>query len=461
MTWSSFATRSLSFVFVLPLLLRNFGSSELAVWYIFATLASLQILAEIGFGATFVRFVAYSHSHTEHETVSTQVHITDAGSKNLPLAEVIGTMNKLYWGLTILLAVSLAIGGTLALQKPLKDISNRAAGWTAWAIVFGSTLVAFRGNFYSTWLQGTNQIATLRRWETLISIASIASSIVVLKTGNGLLPLVAANQFWACVGVVTTGFLAHSAYHGQLRTLCRGPFSRPVFHVVWPSAWRSALGVFMSQGVTQISGLVYAQVGASRDVAMYLLAVRLQQTLASMANAPFYSKIPTLARLWSAGDKGAIVQIARKAMSMTLWAFILPIAFLGLFGPLIFKLLESKTPFPSNMIWGLMAAAGLVERYGAMHLQLFSLSNTIVWHIANGVTGIIFVVTAAFLFPILHAPAIPLAMLCANLGFYAWYCSRLSHQLFDLDFRGFDLATVTGPAFFLLCYIVAIASKLI
>lgn len=216
----------------------------------------------------------------------------------------------------------------------------------------------------------------------------------------------------------------------------------------------------MSQGVTQMSGLVYAQIGASRDVAMYLLAVRLQQTLASMANAPFYSKIPTLARLWSKGEIDVIVQIARKAMSMTLWAFTLPIVFLGLLGPLILKLLESKTPFPSNEIWGLMAAAGFVERYGAMHLQLFSLSNKIVWHIANGITGVIFIVAAWLLFPIFYAPAIPLAMLCANIGFYAWYCSSLSHRMFTLKWPAFDLAVVRGPAIAFGLYLICVAMGL-
>lgn len=460
MTWASFATRSISFVFVLPLLLRSFPPGDLAVWYIFATLASLQILAEIGFGSTFVRFVAYAHSKSDARVETTEQTESPTEKSQTPeIAEVVGTMNRLYWWLTVLLAFFLAIGGTLILRRPLQEITNPPAGWIAWMIVYATTLVVFRGNYYSTWLQGTNQIAILRRWETLISLASISSSIIIIKTGHGLLPLVAATQLWACAGVITTAFLATTVLQGRLRRLSGEPFSKNVFNVVWPSAWRSALGIFMSQGVTQFSGLLYAQVGSSKDVAAYLLAVRLQQTLASMANAPFYSKIPTLARLWLQRDNESIVRIARRSMAMALWAFTVPMVILGFVGPFLFHLLQSKTPFPPGIIWGLLGAAGLTERYGAMHLQLFSLSNKIVWHIANGVTGGLFVLISWIAFPFFYVTAIPFGMVCANLGFYSWYCSRLSHRMFRLKWPAFDLSISGGPILLLAAYFLYINSN--
>ncbi len=445
-TWASFATRSLTFVVVLPLLLRKFSPEELTIWYLFATLTSLHLLAESGFGSTFVRMIAYAMSGASDLQAAmagrggTQAHCNLA-----LLGRIVGTMRTIYRRLTLLLAVLLGVGGTWALVRPLAALPDPRAGWIGWGLVYANTLLVFQGNFFSTWLQGTNQIAVLRRWETFTSLGSICTSFLLLKIGAGLLPLVAATQVWATLGVARNAWLAFRALDGRLQTFRDTRYCPDVFGTVWPSAWRAGVGVLMSFGVTQSTGLVYAQMGRSQDVASYLLALRLQQMIVAMSNAPFYSKLPQFARWWAEGAREKLLPSARRAMCLTLWAFVLPLVVLGLTGQWLLSHIGSQTPFPNSWIWWLLALAGFAERCGAMHLQLYSLSNRILWHVANGVTGLITIITALTLWPRFEIMSAVIGLAAGYALFYWPYSGWKSHHQFRTRFLAFDAPIILPP----------------
>jgi O-antigen/teichoic acid export membrane protein len=457
-TWTSFATRSLTFVIVLPLLLRRFSPEELTVWYLFATLTSLQMLAELGFGTAFVRVIAYAMGGAPSLSAAMAGSGSSSEGPNVELlGQIVGTMRAIYWRLTLLLGMLLGLGGTWVLLRPLAALPEPHVGWISWVLIYANTLLVFQGNAFSNWLQGTNQIAVLRRWETITSLGAILTSFILLNSGAGLLSLVTATQVWGAMGVARNVWLAFQVLDGRLRTLWLGPYSTDVFGIVWPSAWRAGIGVAMSQGVTQCSGLIYAQLGQSQSVASYLLALRLQVTLAAMANAPFASKLPLFARWWAEGAKDRIVATTLRAMRLTLWSVVVPLVGLGLLGPWLLKWIGSRTPFPDTWIWWTLGGAIFAERFGAMHLQLFSLGNRIVWHVANGVTGGIAVCSAAVMFSQLGVTALPLGLLLGNVLFYCPYAVRLSHRQFHFGPKRLEIETVL-PSLLLLLLAILFAS---
>jgi hypothetical protein len=56
-------------------------------------------------------------------------------------------------------------------------------------------------------LQGLNEIALVRRWEAITSIAAVLTSFAVLLLGGRLLVLVAATQVWSALGALRNRFL--------------------------------------------------------------------------------------------------------------------------------------------------------------------------------------------------------------------------------------------------------------
>ncbi|MEI6343565.1 MAG: hypothetical protein WCR07_16550 [Verrucomicrobiota bacterium] len=455
-TWASLATRSLTFVIVLPLLLRRFSPEELTIWYLLATVSSLQFLVELGFGPTFVRLIAYAMSGARSVESAMSGEGGRLGRPNLDLlGGVVGTMRSTYLRLTLVWAVLVSVGGTLSLVRPMAALPHPRLGWTCWLGVCIASCAVLYGNLFSAWLQGTKQIAPLRRWETIMSLGSILTNFLLLICGAGLLPLVAATQWWALMGLMRNLWLAFNEEGVSIRALWRIPYSTHVFASVWPSAWRLGLSVAMSQGLTQCSGLLYAQFGNARDVASYLLALRIQGTLTAISNAPFASKIPLFAQWWAEGSRDQIVRVARRSLSLTLWSLSLSLVLLAFLGPFTMELLESHTSFPPGVVWWSLAASNMAERYGAVHVQLQNLSNRVTAHFVNGATGLVVLGTAAPLFGFMGMNSVPVGMALGYVGVYAPLAAYLSRRQIGLSWSKFDLPAALPPAAFLALGIVS------
>lgn len=456
MTWASFAVRTLALVVVLPLALRLFDPALMALWQVFMVLVSLQMLADMGFNGVFTRLVAYAMGGATALGANRPSVNQNAAANWALIGRLAGSMrclyNRLAWGWGAVLAT----GGTCALLNLVKSLDGemQSPAWLAWLLILVTTVVAFRANAFSALLQGTNQVALLRRWEALFGLAGIVSGVLALVCGGGLVALVAANQFWVVMSAWRSRALARQILRAHLPVWPAARIDAEVWEASWGAAWRAGLGIAMSFGVVQLSSLLYAQGSDPAAIASYLLALRLMQAISQISQAPFYSKLPLLARQWAQGNVAGMVRLAGRGMALAYWACVLPVLLLGRAGPWLLELIGSQTAFPDSRLWALLGTAFLLERYGAMHLQLYSTTNHIVWHIANGVSGAIFLVVAALAYPQLGVLAFPLGLLAGSIGFYGWYSARLSHRAFRLPWPQFDLRTVGAPAACLLLFLI-------
>ena len=116
----------------------------------------------------------------------------------------------------------------------------------------------------------------------------------------------------------------------------------------------------------------------------------------------------------------------------------------------------SNIIFVSPLLWVLMGYAFFAERYGAMHLQLYSVTNHIIWHIVNGISGLIYIFVSFLLFPFINIYAFPLGILIGYLSFYCWYSAKRSYGVFNLNFVNFESHTVLKPFIVLSTYSLAV-----
>jgi len=336
--------------------------------------------------------------------------------------------------------------------RPISAMTDSTGGWIAWGVILVTSTFALIGNTYNSYLQGINQIALLRRWEILTSLGAIGTSLVVLLAGGGLLGLVVANQGWLILNILRNYWLCLKVEGGRFQNFTGQKIDRAVFESVWPSAWRSGLGVFMGYGLVQISGIIYAQFGTASGVASYLLALRLMQMVSQFSQAPFYSKLPLLARLRSEGNLEKQIQVAKRGMTLAYWTYVLGFIGLGLLATPLLRLIGSNAKFVNPLLWGVMGLSMFAERYGGMHIQLYSTTNHIIWHIANGVAGLIYFVVALALFHLIGVYAFPVGTLVSYLGFYCWYSAIHSYRTFGLKFWGFEKFTMLPSLLILLLF---------
>ena len=466
-TWASFGVRSLSLVIILPLVLRRFTPEEMTLWQVFATLIGLQILADLGFGTTFARLIAYAMGGASslcHGEMAAPL----AASKNEPnwalMGRISSTMRAIYRRLSLLLLACLLFVGTWFVAQPISAtnasrdncftgiFTHVEQGWLAWAFVVLTSVVTLCYNGYSAYLQGTNHIALLRRWETFFGLGTIISCWGVLLMNGGVLGLVATNQLWALASIWRNRSISGKVGGGRWGGFPSPVINDDVFAAAWPQAWRSAMGMFATTGFVIFSGLIYAQTGDSVAIASYLLGLRLVQTVNQLAQAPFYSKVPLLTQLWTQGNADGMRMLAERGMSLAFWSFVVPFIVLGVFGPSLLALIGSQTPFPNPGLWLLLGFAFYIERYGAMHLQWYSITGDIRWHVANGITGCLFCAIAAVLYPLIDVYALPLAMLLGYIGFYSWYSARYTYRTFHLHWPKYDINTAGWPSVLMIAF---------
>ena len=456
MTWGSFATRSLSLIVVLPLVLNRLSTPEIALWYLFSTIIGLQLLADVGFSPTFSRVIAYgmgglnSFDLKDLRKIKQSASLAEANWETIE--KICSTMRAIYLRLTVISIFLLVTIGTWAMFRPMSKMSDARWGWAAWAVILITSGFTLFGNSYSSYLQGINQIALLRRWEILTSLGSIGTSLIVLLAGGGLLGLVIANQGWLILNILRNYWLCLKVEDGRFQNFTGQKINVVVFEAVWPSAWRSGLGVFMGYGLVQLSGVIYAQFGTASGVASYLLALRLMQMISQFSQAPFYSKLPLLARLRSEGNLENQIQVAKRAMTLAYWTYVTGFIGLGLLATPLLRLIGSNAEFVSPLLWGVMGLSMFAERYGAMHIQLYSTTNHIIWHTANGVAGLIYLAVALTLFNRIGVYAFPVGTLAGYLGFYCWYSAIYSYKTFGLKFWNFEKNTSFFPLILMILF---------
>lgn len=454
-TWGSLIVRSLSVVVVLPLVLTHFSTEEIILWYLFATMMSLQLIADMGFGITFARVIAYAMGGADSLEGYMSIHKAAAsGTPNWEtLTKLCSTMNRIYLRIALIWLLLLAGIGTWFVLKPIgQNQGHLQEGWMAWIIVILTSTVRMYGNQYTAYLIGSNRISLLRRWETLIWLISIVANTAVLLFGGGLLELVIATQSL----MVANTFINCWLFRISAREFLRSPevkkFDRKVFLEIWPNAWRSGLGTIVGTGLLASTGIFYAQVGSKESVAAYLLALYLIRAVNQFSQAPFYTKIPVLSRLRVEGLLEKQQRLAARGMRWSFCTLVVGIVVLGVFVPPLLKCVGSNVNFVSLGLWALMGMAAFFERYGAMHVQLYTTTNHIIIHIANGVSGLFFIVAVALSYKFLGIYTFPISHIVSNLAFYDWYAAKHSYDAFHLRFWDFERRTTLVPLAILLLY---------
>lgn len=447
-SWGSIGMRMLSLILVLPIVLREFPAADIAVWQLFSTIITIQLLLDFGLAPTFSRLISYSNGGAgisdfkriqngdPREQASPKVNESD-------ITEIYGTLKWVYARFGILILTLTATAGTFALDTSINQMENPKQGWTAWIVLLLTAIPAIWVNASAAAIQGLNAIAVLRRWEMLTALCQIATSFSVVLLGGTLLHLVLATQAWVLFSLWRNLGILYKL-KPALRN-CKSRRNRELVRTLWPATWKSGAGIIMSQGIIQMSGLVYSQIAPASSVASYLLALRVITTISQISSVPFYTKIPTLASLLAKQDNREITRIAQKGMFVSSWVYFVGVTLCGATAGALLEIIGSKISFVDSLTWALIAIAFLIERIGAMHIQLYSITNNIIWHIANGITGATTIILSFILYQNIGIIALPLAMIISYIALYVPIAMTKSSSTFRFRVISFEIKA-NGPA---------------
>jgi hypothetical protein len=457
MTWGSFLVRSISLIVLLPLILTRLDPIDVAVWYLFATVITLQMLVDLGFTPTFTRIVAYGYTGLTCQQLAHVESMSKEERREEPnwdtVSQVYATMKVVYRLLSLLVLLLGATLGSWAVARLIGESASPSTAWFAWAVLLVTTVFSFYGNVYAALLQGLNKVALVQRWRMATGVASTLSAVAVLAVGGQLLELVIAQQLWIVVNIFVNRHLVNRVLDAEAESVAPSKLNADVWDVVWKPAWRSGLGVAANVGLIQLSGVFYSQVAAPNEVARYLIGLQLVRFLSNFSQVPFYSVLPRFAAMYASGNIDKLRADVQAAMLKVYWLFVCGLVVGDMFGSFFFDLIGSNIQFPEKEIWWLLGFGLLFERFGAMHLQVFSLSNKIVWHIANGMAGAVMLIVGIGLYPTVGVVAFPWAILIAYSCVYSPYCSTRSYRIFGTSCYVFERKIFAPPLIMGLLYV--------
>ncbi|MDB5037070.1 MAG: rane protein involved in the export of O-antigen and teichoic acid [Bacteriovoracaceae bacterium] len=445
--WIAIGVRFANVAFIWPLALRAFSEVEVAIWGVFGVVAGLQVIIDNAFSDTFVRIIAYARG-------SPGTPLTETSSERL--ATLSGTMVRTYAALTIIFLFILAVFGTWSVKHSISLYSGNTEGlWIAWLATILGCITIVWANQYAAILVGVNQLALLKRIELFCSIGMVLSTALVFFFKGKLVGFVLTQQFWILIQYGSYSWMGSLEKRKWKQPKHKFRFDSNVFLESWPVVWRSWLGVFCSFGAVQISSIIYAHYGSVSSVASYLFAFRIIQLISLTALVPFQVKIPLLAAYYFEKKYSLVVATCRSAMQKSFGSYVFGFLVVGFFGPFFLQIIKAHTDFVDLRLWGLMGLGFFLERYGGMHIQLYSVTNKIIWHIANPITGLIFISLCWILFPKLGVFAFPTAQIISNLAFFNWYTAYHSYTRFKMKFWPFEFSTSLVPLVLILAYIIA------
>lgn len=453
-TWAAFVARAIP-VFLLPALIAlHFDSVFLAYWMILATLQGLQLLLESSVTASFVRGFSYAMGGAQHLQIERASAAPRGQSPNhLLLSRTWNMGGLLYGAIACVTGVTLYIFGILSGSQLIVQLPSQSEAHGALAVfALGGALRAY-GGLHLSYLYGVERIALTRWWETGFWLLAFGAAATSVLSGAGMLGIALAYQIPLVAHILWNIWLCRRDQRqraGFVRTF------RPDWEILrqlWPSVWRTGLGTMLYLGSTQGAGLYYATVGAPADVAAFLFAMALIRPLGQFAQVPFFTKVPMLARMQASGERARQRAIAERAMRQSYLVHVGMVLAVALALPVLASLRGDSGLNVPVLLWLLIGLSGYVERIGAMHLQLYSSTNHIVIHHANGWTALAFVGLAAALLPGWGVYAFPLANLLALMLVYVPIALRHSYRAYHLPIPGFELRTSVGPITVILCAI--------
>ena len=455
-TWWSLGARIVALGVTLPLVVTNFSEVDVTLWYLFANIMALQLVADIGMSSVFARVYAYGMGGAT--SIGDFVEPNESQVQDRPnwelIGDIVGTARWVYVVACCVWLVAVGALGTWASSELVVASENASAASLAWLFVVVASTVRLFGNQYSSFLLGTDHIPLWRRWESLTWVAASVVGVTALLAGGGLLALTIATQSCIVIGVWVNRVLCKRILSDA--GVGARPYNTEIMTEVWPRSWRSGLGILLHTGMVHASGVWFAKVGEVSMAASFLLAYNVLRAIDQFAQAPFYTKLPMIARLRVQGDTDRQHEIAERGMRITLAVLGVSLLGAGLVIPRLFEAIGTSVSFVEPRLWALMALAIFAERFGANHLQLYTTTNRIVLHVANGVAGVIYVGTLIVLFPFLSVYALPIAHLTANLCWYDWYCAAKSYSVSGLRFWRHEVRTSVFPALLLGGYVIAV-----
>lgn len=441
MTWTNSLVQFGSAIFVLPLILVKFTTEEVAVWFVFNTILGLSMLADSGFGPTTVRSAAYFFSGADILPKNIEEFKNKRSEKGSPnyrkLAALLNTTGRIYLLLSVLASILLAGIGSLVSKNVINLAGNPSDLWIAFMVMVISSGIKIQSVRWTSFIQGIDQVALIRRFESLVGTVRIVLYSLLLILNYKILGLLCADLL---LSIATLLYARHFvskwlADKIDITKVRLSKFDKDIFKGIWPATWRFG-GVtwgayFINFGVS----LLVAQINDAALIASFLLTLRVMFVLRQIAQAPLYANLPRVMQMMAKHDFKQLKIYASKGIFLEIFLLISGLVFIGLFGNTILGYMDVKTKLISMDIYFLMSIWLILEIHHAAHSQIYMATNHVPFLLPALLSGIAIVSIGYCVMGTYGLMGLIITQLLVQAACNNWYPVMLSLKLLRWPFK--------------------------
>jgi Membrane protein involved in the export of O-antigen and teichoic acid len=399
-TWGDQAVRFLRLIAITPLLLTKFDTSEIAAWYLFASLIFLSEIIGTRMQLTFSRMVAFAMAGATDLAPITGKRERTSGQPNWALVErTYGTVGGINAVVCLFVTVVSGAIGYYGLQAVADASTSPNQIWMAFAVMLASHAVSFWFQRYAIALKGMNHVALVNRWNAVFGALSIVAGLVALANDVGILGLTVVMQTMSLIGVLRLWWLLRRIEDGRFRNFCGYRIDREVGGWAREPFVKGLALVITNAGLLQLATVIYAREAPVAATASFAFSLRLLLALRQICEAPFNSHTPKMSRLLAQGELSKLSTLAERKIMIAQALLAIGMICLGIVGPFALRLLEANATFISLPDFLILSSLMFFQRTILFHTLLSAIGNNFVCFWSNLVSAGISVVLLLVLIP--------------------------------------------------------------
>jgi hypothetical protein len=425
--------KSIVILLLVPIVISTSSEQHLVIFYALTALYSMQLVADLGVTATCTRFYAYAvGTSNDNANDRSQIHQDKKLSQlKFLLLNSDDAEKELFKGWSFLyfcLALaSLFIGFLMFIfwsAQNSQELYSKESLAATWFCIMFIGAVRIWSRQYAAYLCGHNRVAFVERIGTICTFIAIIFAAVTQIIFSNVLLTTLVFYFFSSIDIF---ILRHSvkkvsSVYGTLFYFDKKVYMtlKPIFN----SAWRAGFGQMASLFPIQLTQITVA----ARELpqaASFLFLIQVIRGISLLSTAPLYAYLPKLASLYKSNNLKDVRIIGEKRALNGALIFLLSLLILFLIVNTLNLYKFDYFPAVPAYLLCIVALPFFCERVAASFLQIYTLTNDVRWHVANGVTTLIAVLAYFIIDNFDSVYSFPFALMAGQLLFYVPYTLRL------------------------------------
>lgn len=424
---------------IMPFVLSLLSAEEVGMNYLMATISSIVILIDFGFGPQFGRNFTYVNSGAQ---TLLKEGVTQENNNTINyhlLAVLLKTAKQVYQRLSLVALILMLTLGTLYIYNVTNGFVTVKNSLWIWIIYSVSVYFNFYYSYYTTLLTGSGMIAESSKAMMLTRTVQIILNIIMLYLNCGLFAVVISNL----LAPFAERYYCYRVYFTrELRDKINVPISqneiKETFSTIWYNAKKMGINMIGSYAINKLGMFLVGLYLPLTTVGSFGLLVQLTTILVGVAVIMNNSYMPMFSKYRINGQSIEL----KKLFSFTViifWLIMLSGSLVMIFlGNPILRFIDSNTLLPSKLICSCYLLILALESNHSIFAGFITTNNEVPFVIPSLVSGALI---ALFTFIGLHflkftLLGVVLTQGIIQLSYNNWYWPH--YVLKDLECGFFD-----------------------